>query len=208
MIPVSLVNPEGGIEADAGVRGRHQVLHDIVSFDARQGCLDPVDLDVENRVVHALRDPHVSDALDRRCPVGDDSGDAVRSLQVAAGHLHVNGRRLALVERGGQQSSRVERELDIAEPLPELESELLHVLECPGTPGLAFQLDQHERVHRAGIGSVGRRPVHQYANVGNQHSKIGIGMPLGIPRVRLADFLDEERFDFRQPGLGVLDPSP
>ena len=119
MIALLLIDPEGRAECDAGVGGSDDVLDDLVWSDSKIGCLDPVDHDVNGRIIQALRNSNIDCAVYLPYFIGDGPGDLLAHLKLTTGDLNIDRGRQTKVECCCQYAASIEGELDTRESLGE-----------------------------------------------------------------------------------------
>ena len=115
---------------------------------------------------------------------------------ILAGDADVDRRGLPLVQGAADQAAGVERELQVVEPLLNGErlAELVGILVRALVPFLG-QLDPNDRVHLAGVGRIGRRPVGRYADLRDDDLEVLWG-----------NLLLDEGFDLIDPPVGDAQP--
>lgn len=171
MVAVFVVDPEGGIEVDARVQAGDHVLHDVCLGEAQVGRLDPVHFECDLRIVELLLDADVDGARHALYDLRDLERDVMGDLEPVSFDLDVDGRREPEVESGRHEAPGVERELEAGEALPQAPPEQRLVVLRGFRPVLG-ELEVQKSVHGPRVGRVGRGPVVEHADVGDEHLEV------------------------------------
>lgn len=116
VVAVSVIDPEGRVEVDAGVKRGNDVFHHVLLRQAEMGRFNPVHVQLDLGIIELLLNAHVDASRYPLYPLFGLSFNRVGRAQVVPLHLDVDRRGEAEVERRRDQAACVEGEFDAGNP--------------------------------------------------------------------------------------------
>ena len=171
VVATSRVHPIAWRNHLIGSQRGDDIANDFFFVQAKLGGAQPVNVQLERRIIDVLRYEHVADAGQRPGFSGDVRRDFMGALQVVAGDLNVQRRGHSQIQNGVHKSAGLEIGGDLRQIFLQPRPHQIHVLKAAQTmSGIESDLDK--RRVRAGIGRVDRGKPGRDTNVRNDDLQV------------------------------------
>ena len=158
------VNPIARRNHLVGSQRGYDIANDFFFVQAKLGGAQPVNVQLQCRIINVLRHQHVADARQRLGFLRDVRRDFVGAVHVIAGDLDVQRRGHSEIQNRVHESAGLEISGDLRQIFFQPRPHQVHVLKAAQIMS-GVQTDLHKRGVRAGIGRVNRGETRRDADV-------------------------------------------